>query len=77
VRAAIDHNGKITAYEHHGWQHGSICPVARSTDTSAIPAAGVSSLTMVPTPSGRPSRGRFQSDISATARRLHPRLALG
>jgi hypothetical protein len=77
VRAAIDHNGKIAAYEYHGWQHGWICAVARSTDTSAIPAAVVSSLTMVPTPRGRPSRGRFQSDISATARRLHPRLALG
>ena len=22
VRAAIDHNGKIAAYEYHGWQHG-------------------------------------------------------
>jgi hypothetical protein len=77
VRAAIDHNGKIAAYEYHGWQHAWICAVARSTDTSAIPAAVVSSLTMVPTPRGRPSRGRFQSDISATARRLHPWLALG
>ena len=77
LRVGIDHNGKITAYEYHGWQHGWICPVARSTDTSAIPAAGVSSLTMVPTPRGRQSRGRFQSNISATARRLHPRLALG
>jgi hypothetical protein len=51
--------------------------VARSTDTSAIPAAVVSSLIMVLTPRGRPSCGRFQWDISATARRLHPRLALG
>jgi hypothetical protein len=32
---------------------------ARSTDTSATPAARVSSLTMVPTPRARPLRGRF------------------
>jgi len=56
VRAAIDHNGKIAAYEYHGWQHGWICAIARSIDTSAVPAAGVSSLTMVPTADGDVAR---------------------
>ena len=45
-----------------------ILPDARSTETSATPAARVSSFTMVAAPSARPSRLRVQSDISATAR---------
>ena len=52
--------------------HQTLCtlilPLARSTDTSATPAASVSSFTMVATPKPRPSRLRVQSDISATMR---------
>ena len=60
--------------------HQTLCtlilPLARSTDTSATPAASVSSFTMVATPKPRPSRLRCQSDISATMRTsvLHARL---
>jgi hypothetical protein len=36
ARAAIDHNGKIAAYEYHGW----ICAIAQSIDTSAIRPPG-------------------------------------
>ena len=46
-----------------------ILPVLRSSETSATPAASVSSFTMVPTPSAVPSRLRVQSDISATTRK--------
>ena len=45
-----------------------ILPLLRSSETSATPAASVSSLTMVPMPRAVPSRLRFQSDISATTR---------
>src|SRR6266545_1774954 len=45
-----------------------IVPVARSTETSATPAANVSSFSMTATPRAVPSRLRFQSDIWATVR---------
>jgi CO/xanthine dehydrogenase Mo-binding subunit len=65
VRAAIDHNGKIVAYEYHGWQHGWILtenshelalqsgPAERTSGAPSIPVNRMSTGSMYSSPNRR------------------------
>jgi len=65
VRAAIDHNGKIVAYEYHGWQHGWIVtenshelalqsgPAERTGGAASIPVNRMSTGSMYASPNRR------------------------
>jgi nicotinate dehydrogenase subunit B len=65
VRAAIDHNGKIVAYEYHGWQHGWIAtensrelalhsgPAERTSGAASIPVNRMSTGSMYASPNRR------------------------
>ena len=65
VRAAIDHNGKIVAYEYHGWQHGWIItenshelalqsgPAERTSGAPSIPVNRMSTGSMYSSPNRR------------------------
>jgi nicotinate dehydrogenase subunit B len=65
VRAAIDRNGKIVAYEYHGWQHGWIVtenshelalqsgPAERTTGAASIPVNRISTGSMYSSPNRR------------------------
>jgi nicotinate dehydrogenase subunit B len=65
VRAAIDHNGKIVAYEYHGWQHGWIVtenspelalqskPTERTSGAASIPVNRMSTGSMYSSPNRR------------------------
>jgi nicotinate dehydrogenase subunit B len=65
VRAAIDRNGKIVAYEYHGWQHGWIVtenshelalqsgPAERTSGAASIPVNRMSTGSMYSSPNRR------------------------
>jgi CO/xanthine dehydrogenase Mo-binding subunit len=65
VRAAIDRNGKIVAYEYHGWQHGWIVtenshelalrsgPAERTSGAPSIPVNRMSTGSMYAAPNRR------------------------
>ncbi len=65
VRAAIDGNGRIIAYEYHGWQHGWIVtenshelalqsgPAERTSGAGSIPVNRISTGSMYATPNRR------------------------